>query len=142
MNQNYNTSSNKNDNCSCGFSNNLKDNCECCQGIKKTTPKILDNSPGKSSITYRVGTYIEFLQSMITSISTSVTNNDSTSSVTSPSIISKKLGLRTPLNDLTISLLDVWAIVCDVISFYQERIANESFLRTATEIKSIIELAR
>ena len=30
----------------------------------------------------------------------------------------------------------------DVLSFYQERIANEAFLRTATERRSVLELAR
>ena len=30
----------------------------------------------------------------------------------------------------------------DVLAFYQERLANESFLRTATERRSILELAR
>ena len=30
----------------------------------------------------------------------------------------------------------------DVLTFYQERIANESYLRTATERLSVLELAR
>src|SRR5205823_13214847 len=58
-------------------------------------------------------------------------------------------GLR-PLLDLStrdtgdpsIALLDAWATVADVLTFYQERIANEGYLRTATERRSIIELAR
>ena len=36
-------------------------------------------------------------------------------------------------DDFTIALLDAWATVADVLTFYQERIANESYLRTATE---------
>ena len=55
-----------------------------------------------------------------------------------------------PLQDLTtrqttdpaIALLDGWATVGDVLTFYQERIANEGYLRTATERRSILELAR
>src|SRR5262249_53426727 len=39
-------------------------------------------------------------------------------------------------------LLDAWAVVADVLTFYQERIANELYLRTATERGSILELAR
>jgi hypothetical protein len=38
--------------------------------------------------------------------------------------------------------LDAWATVADVLTFYQERIANEGYLRTATERRSIVELAR
>ena len=34
------------------------------------------------------------------------------------------------------------ACVADVLTFYQERIANEGFLRTATERRSVLELAR
>ena len=46
------------------------------------------------------------------------------------------------LDDPSIALLDAWAIVADVLTFYQERIANEGFLRTATERRSVLELAR
>jgi predicted phage baseplate assembly protein len=45
-------------------------------------------------------------------------------------------------NDPAIAMLDAWATVADVLTFYQERIANEGYLRTATERKSILELAR
>ena len=46
------------------------------------------------------------------------------------------------LDDPTVALLDAWATVADVMTFYQERIANEGFLRTATERRSVLELAR
>ena len=39
-------------------------------------------------------------------------------------------------------MLDAWAAVADVLTFYQERIANEGYLRTATERRSVLELAR
>ena len=39
-------------------------------------------------------------------------------------------------------VLDAWAVVGDVLTFYQERIANEGFLRTATERLSVLTLAR
>jgi predicted phage baseplate assembly protein len=44
--------------------------------------------------------------------------------------------------DPTIALLDAWATAADVLTFYQERIANEGYVRTATERRSILELAR
>jgi predicted phage baseplate assembly protein len=43
--------------------------------------------------------------------------------------------------DFSIALLDAWAAVSDVLCFYQERLANEVFLRTATERRSLVELA-
>jgi uncharacterized phage protein gp47/JayE len=45
-------------------------------------------------------------------------------------------------DDPAIALLDAWAMVADVLTFYQERIANEGYLRTATEHRSVLELAR
>jgi hypothetical protein len=46
------------------------------------------------------------------------------------------------LSDPSIALMDAWAILGDVLTFYQERIANEGYLRTATERRSMLELAR
>ncbi|HEX8777158.1 MAG TPA: putative baseplate assembly protein [Rhodanobacter sp.] len=45
-------------------------------------------------------------------------------------------------SDPAIAFLDAWATVADVLTFYQERIANEGYLRTATERRSVLELAR
>jgi predicted phage baseplate assembly protein len=47
-----------------------------------------------------------------------------------------------PTEDPSVALLDAWAVVADVVSFYSERIAEEGFLRTATERRSVRELAR
>jgi hypothetical protein len=53
----------------------------------------------------------------------------------------QSLTTRDP-GDFSIALLDGWATVGDVLSFYQERIANEGYLRTATERRSVLELSR
>lgn len=45
-------------------------------------------------------------------------------------------------DDPAIALLDAWATVADILMFYQDRIAEEGYLRTATERRSLIELAR
>jgi predicted phage baseplate assembly protein len=45
-------------------------------------------------------------------------------------------------DDPAIALLDTWAVVTDVVSFYTERIAQEGFLRTATERDSVRQQAR
>lgn len=44
--------------------------------------------------------------------------------------------------DAGVALLDSWAVVTDVVSFYTERVAQEGFLRTATEAGSVRQLAR
>ena len=38
-------------------------------------------------------------------------------------------------------MLDAWALLADILTFYQERIANEGYLRTATERRSIAALS-
>lgn len=45
-------------------------------------------------------------------------------------------------DDPAIALLDAWACLGDVLSFYQERIANEGYLRTARERRSLLEMGR
>ncbi|MGV8965786.1 MAG: hypothetical protein ACOH2F_05860 [Cellulomonas sp.] len=45
-------------------------------------------------------------------------------------------------SDPALALLDAWAVVSDVVAFYTERIATEGYLRTATERRSVRELAR
>lgn len=44
--------------------------------------------------------------------------------------------------DFTIALVDAWAAVGDVLSLYADRAAWEAYLRTATERRSVLELAR
>ena len=41
-----------------------------------------------------------------------------------------------------VALLDTWATVADIVTFYTERIAQEGFLRTATERESVRQHAR
>src|SRR4029079_9804547 len=45
-------------------------------------------------------------------------------------------------DDFTIALLDAWAVAADVLTFYNERLAQESYLRTARERISLQELGR
>ena len=106
----------------------LKD-CGCCEGRVVAVPAVITNRPGLSAVAYRIGRHAEFLESLLARISTS----------DFPSL--QSLTTREP-DDFTVSLLDAWAAVADVLTFYQERIANESYLRTATETLSVRELAR
>jgi hypothetical protein len=45
-------------------------------------------------------------------------------------------------NDLGIMLLEMWAYVLDILSFYDERIANETYLRTALQQSSMHQLVQ
>jgi predicted phage baseplate assembly protein len=102
--------------------------CGCCEGVAVRTPGAIDNRPGLDSIAYRAGTHPSFKESMLACFSDSRL----------PAL--RALGTRND-DDFSIALIDAWATVADVLTFYQERIANESYLRTATERLSIRELA-
>jgi len=51
--------------------------------------------------------------------------------------------LKTRSNDdFTVAFLDATAVILDILTFYQERLANESYLRTAGQLRSLTELSR
>ena len=103
--------------------------CGCCEGVEPLTPLSTVNRPGLPALSYRIGTHATFLE----------TTKARLSSQDFPSLA--RLTTR-EADDFSIALLDAWATVADVLTFYQERIANEGYLRTATERRSILELAR
>ncbi len=107
--------------------NQTNDTCGCCKGIKALTPVSLVNLPGLPALAYRVGTHGSFKTTMRAALSGQ-----------------KALGGLTIRDDddPSIALLDAWACVLDVLTFYQERIANEGYLPTAAERSSVLELAR
>lgn len=107
----------------------MKNICGCCDGLDKLTPVSTANRPGLDALIYRVGTHASFMESMLACLS----NN------AYPELAALTNRAK---DDPSIALLDAWATVADVLTFYQERIANEAYLRTALERRSILELAR
>ena len=103
--------------------------CGCCEAITAIVPESIFNRPGLSQVEYRVGTQVDFLRSVLAALS-------------EPEFSALRSLTTRELDDFTIALLDGWATVADVLSFYQERIANELWLRTATERDSILRLAQ
>src|SRR5437762_4892686 len=103
--------------------------CNCCEGVDVITPITIQNRPGLSAIVYRTGAHGSFLETMKARLSSSA--------------FPELAGLTTrETRDASIALLDAWATVADVLTFYQERIANGGYLRTAIERRSILDLAR
>ena len=107
--------------------------CGCCGGsggnggLLSATPVDETNPPGQPALSYRVGTHGRFLASQLEALDEQ------------PAL--RTLTARTS-DDAGIALLDAWSSLLDVLSFYQERIVNEGYLRTATERQSILQLAR
>src|SRR4051794_214212 len=116
--------------------------CGCCAGIDIATPEAKTNPPGQTAIRYRVGTYASFYETMLARLSNLPIDVPSPyREGTDRYYPLKNLTTRAP-NDPSIALLDAFAIVADVLTFYQERIANEGYLPTAIERRSIQELGR
>ncbi|HEX6925952.1 MAG TPA: putative baseplate assembly protein [Longimicrobiaceae bacterium] len=107
--------------------------CGCCEGTSIVTPTRIWNRPGLNNIRYRVGTHSTFLETMVARLSSHRLEDGQRPL--------ERLTTRAA-DDPAIALLDGWATVADVLTFYQERIANEGYLLTATERRSILELAR
>lgn len=94
--------------------------CGCgCGGPCADPPPYLtiDNAPGLARIAYRVGDFTTFRRALLQHRSGEV----------------DLLGWQpTAGEDLGLQLLDWWAYVADVLTFYNEQIANEGYLGTAT----------
>lgn len=103
--------------------------CDCCSGFAVATPKSIDNRAGLSTVDYRIGRHGDFLASMITRLTDAAR----------PELAALTTRDR---DDFTIALLDSWATVADVLAFYNERLANESYLRTAHDRTSLQELGK
>lgn len=109
------------------------DPCGCCEGAP--ADRIVHNAPALPALSYRIGTHASFLDRMRRRV---------------PLVFDEPPGAPRPLqrlttraaNDATMAFLDACAVVADILTFYQERIANEGYLRTATERRSVLELAR
>ena len=109
------------------------DTCGCLP--REDAAPATFNRPGLPALDYRIGTHAELLRRMLRRIAGWYPPEDQHNRPLA------ELTSRTP-DDPAIALLDAWAVVGDVLAFYQERIANEGYLRTATERLSVLQLAR
>lgn len=103
--------------------------CGCCYGTRAHAPADTANAPGQTVLRYRAGVHGSFMDAMLARLSDPAR----------PALAALRTRATT---DPSIALLDAGATMLDVLTFYQERIANEAYLRTATERRSLLELAR
>jgi hypothetical protein len=102
--------------------------CGCCESAN-TLPFARHQAPGAPAVEYRAGTHATFKAALLARVS----------SADAPALA----GLRTRRDDdFTIATCDAVATLLDVLTFYQERYANEFYLRTASERRSLVDLSR
>jgi hypothetical protein len=105
--------------CSCGA-------CSLAGGVL-TSP---ENRPSLPTLAYRRGSFSSIRAAILQDIGVA---NGRTAVI-------RDLTART--DDHAITLAELWAAVGDVLGFYSERYANEAFLGTATQPRSVERLAR
>ncbi|MFI8893537.1 putative baseplate assembly protein [Streptomyces paradoxus] len=110
------------DECGCGGT--------CRDGHdERLAPTPPHNAPGRTALDYRVGEYGSFRAALL----------DRLASPAYPALAG--LTVRTP-DDPAIGLLDATAVLGDLLTFHSERIADEAYVRTANEHRSLVLLGR
>jgi photosystem II stability/assembly factor-like uncharacterized protein len=94
------------------------------------------NRPGLPALAYRLGDYTSFRERLLNRLICRIDAPEQ------PQGISLQQLTTRDSEDPAIALLDACAIVADVLTFYQERIINEGYILTATERRSVLEMAR
>lgn len=107
--------------CSCGGA--------CGGHDERLAPAPLHNPPGRTALDYRVGDYGSFRAALL----------DRLASPAYPALAG--LTVRTP-DDPVLGLLDATAVLGDLLTFHSERIADEAYIRTANDHRSLVLLGR
>src|SRR5713226_9206304 len=90
-------------------------------------PRVIVNPPGRNVIAYRVGDYTAFRHALPQSL---------------PAEEELLHWRPSTKGDLALQLLEWWAYLSDILTFYNERIANQAYLRTADLPESLQGLIR
>ncbi len=97
------------------------------------------NRPELSYISYRVGTYVSFRQAVLTPLFVPGTPLPLPVEQTL-SVGGKPVWRTTGAGDLAVMIAEWFAYIADIITFYNERIANQDYLRTAGLPESVNNL--
>lgn len=114
----------------------MSEQFECCTALQETIPLSDVNAPGLDALAYRMGTHSTFFAAMKRRPAAYGIPEDAPERYPLEPLKTRES------SDPMIALFDSVAVICDVLCFYQERIVNEGYLRTATERFSLVELAR
>ncbi|MDD5037436.1 MAG: hypothetical protein PHE55_22140, partial [Methylococcaceae bacterium] len=100
-----------------------------CEGF--IHPRIIDNPPGGDSLSYRVGDFTTFRHALLLPL---------LDNAGKPVETELCFWHPAPNGDLSLQLVEWWAYIADILTFYNERIANEAYLRTAIQPESVRRL--
>lgn len=94
--------------------------CDVC-----SFPNVISNVPGLSTLQYRVGDFTSFRDALLQSL---------------PSEVELANWKPTSTSDLALQMIEWWAYLADILTFYNQRIANQDYLRTADQDASVRNL--
>ena len=102
-----------------------------CEGF--VHPRSLYNPPGLDRIQYRLGDFASFRRALLMPLL------DDKGQIAERDLLNWRPASN---SDLTLQLVEWWAYLADILTFYDERIAHETYLRTAIQPESVQRLIR
>ncbi len=99
-------------------------------------PSVIFNPPGRDVIAYRVGNYASFRHALLQSSPDEAELSSSVGNVTS------QIWRPSGHGDLAAQMVEWWAYLADILTFYNERAATQAYLRTADLPESVNRLVR
>ena len=100
-----------------------------CEGF--VHPRTIFNPPARSTIDYRVGDFLSFRHALLLSFPGEAELSGPGGPIWRPAP-----------DDLGLQMAEWWAVCADVLTFYNERIATQAYLRTADQLASVQRLIR
>src|SRR6516162_9292324 len=107
--------------------------CPCATFIH---PSVILNPPALDAISYRVGDYTTFRHALLQARpgEAELTRTDGTRI--------EQIWRPGASGDLAVQMMEWWAYLADILTFYNERVATHAFLRTADLPESVSRLIR
>jgi hypothetical protein len=99
-------------------------------------PRVISNPPGLDAISYRVGDYTTFRHALLQARpgEAELTRTDGTPI--------EQIWRPGASGDLAVQMVEWWAYLADILTFYNERVATQAYLRTADLPESVNRLIR
>ena len=99
----------------------------------------ITNLPGLSQISFRAGDFNSFREALLTPLLADLGQPPLEVSLTA---WQSGVGADPSVVDLAVMMVEWWAYLSDILTFYNERIANEDYLRTALLPETPAQLIR
>ncbi len=106
-----------------------------CSGF--AFPLTIFNLPGLTTIAYRVGDYTSFREALLLPLA-----GETVLTQTAANGIVTQVWRPGASGDLAVQMIEWWAYLADVLTFYNERVANQAYLLTADLPESVNHLIR